>query len=425
MKKPVVIIAVSLALAGLAWAGSGFYLGLKAQQALLDLSVKDKAGSPWSLREVQHERGFFSSSGQVTAVYAPACSGQTEQPLELGLSYTIEHLPSPQAPARFSWRLTPQGEAAHAFKTLFGSASALQGQGTLSYAGALRSHLELPAVAVRRNGQTLEMTPTTGQLEVKDQTLRLETSVERMAVRGRGQAMVIEGLALGLDVDELRKGTGSAHFKMGQASTSAGSLEGLELKVQAREQGDRMNMDWTASLRKIEAVGQVLTDLRMQWALHGLHTASVQSMIELVQDSCGLQALTEAESQKAAEALHTLWVKGLSFGMPVLTGKAADGRLEGAFKVELQAAQTPSLARQLRSSGQLEIEGRVISPEQQEMAVMAGFAVRQGSKLSASYEYASGLLKVNHRSLDASAFAAMLEDIDEKWLGALSVMRKR
>lgn len=429
MKKPLLATGAGLAVLGLAWAGTGFYVGTKAQQALLDLSSpKDKPTSPWKIEGLRHERGLFKSSGQLTALYSENCAQAdgSDEPLRLAVSYTIEHLPLPQSPARFSWNLTPQGEAADVFKTLFGSVSALSGQGTISYSGAVRSGLQLPAVALRRNGEVIEATPTSGTLEIKDKTLRFDSTVEKVSVRGKGRALVVQGLSVGLDLDDLRKGTGSGQFKVERASASGGSLEGLEFKMDAREKGDRMNLDFSPSVRKIEAAGQMFTDLRMQWAVHGLHTASVESLIKLVDESCGMEDMTAQDRKMAAQALQTLLVKGLSVGMPVLAGKAAEGRIEGSFKVELQPAQgdTPSLVQQLRSSGKLEVEGQVVSPQQQEMAVVAGFAVREGNKLSTRYEYARGLFKVNDRAMDASAFEVMLTRIDTKMREALSLMRQ-
>jgi uncharacterized protein YdgA (DUF945 family) len=310
---------------------------------------------------------------------------------------------------------------------LFGSASALKGQGVVGLGGAVRSSLNLPAVAMRRSGEVLEISPTTGQFAIDGQKLALETKIDRLVVRGKGEALSIQGLAMDFEVDDLRIGTGSGSFKVAQASTTLGSLEGLELRMEAKEKGDRMDMSVTPSVRKLEAAGQTLTDLRMQWAWNGLHTESVESLIKLFDSSCGVQALTAQENKVAAQALRTLLVKGFSVGMPTLTGKTDTGRLEGSLWVELQAAKgnEPSLVEQLKSQGKLEVEGSFITPDQREMAVATGFAVKQGNALSATYDYAQGLLKVNNRSMDARIFEEMLQQTDQQLRLALDSMQKR
>jgi hypothetical protein len=74
----------------------------------------------------------------------------------------------------------------------------------------------------------------------------------------------------------------------------------------------------------------------------------------------------------------------------------------------------------LRSSGKIEIKGAVITPQQREIAVGTGFAVAQGDSLSADYEYAKGVLKVNNRAIDASFVAGVVTRLDEDLRNALA-----
>lgn len=429
MKKTWVAVGATLALLGGGWVAASVLVGMKTQDTLKSLMVHDvsQKANPWRVSQVSQERGLFQSQGQLELVLSPNCQAQDEDDLTFHVAYTLEHLPLPSGLARFSWQLAPQGEDAQVFKSVFGSASPLTGQGVVDFGGAVRSSLNLPAVAMRRSGEMLEISPTIGMFAMDGQKMALETKMDRLVVRGRGEALSIQGLAMDFAIDDLRKGTGSGSFKVAQASTTRGSLDGLELRMEAKEKGDRMNMSLTPSVRKIEASGQTLTDLRMQWAVNGLHTESVESLIQLFDSSCGVQALTAQENKVAAQALRTLLVKGFSVGMPTLTGKTDKGRLEGALWVELQAANgsDPSLVEQLKSHGKLEIEGAFITPDQREMAVASGFAVNQGSALSATYDYARGLLKVNNRSMDASIFEGMLQQTDQQLRLVLENMQNR
>lgn len=416
MSKTWLTAGAGVALAVAAWAGSGVYIGIQAEQALKALTASPTgAASTWRVSRVDHQRGLFQSSGKLLATYSPGCTADAGDGFDMEVGYSLSHLPLPTGAARFQWQLTPQGEAAEAFETLFRSASALSGEGTVGLSGAVHSTMGLPQVFMRRAGEVLEVTPSQGRLTLHGQALALQWHVDRMVIRGKGQAFDMHGLSIDLDVDNRSKGTGSGSIKLASGSASMGSIEGLELRMETREQGERLNSSFTPSLRKMEGGGQVLTDLRMQWALNGLHTASVESLIKLFEDSCGMDALTAQESQTAAQALQTLLTKGFSFGMPALTGKASQGSLEGSFVVELTAATggTVSLADQLRSNGKITITGPVITPEQREMAVATGFAVAQGEALSASYEYAQGLFKVNSRTVDATFLEDMLARVDE------------
>ncbi|MEY4695264.1 MAG: hypothetical protein RLZZ95_1713, partial [Pseudomonadota bacterium] len=271
MKKVWVAVGASLAVLGASWAGSAVWVGMKAQDALKALTVQDvsKGASPWRVNAVSQERGLFQSKGQLELVLSPHCQASDDEGASFVVQYTLDHVPLPSGWARFQWQLAPQGEDAQVFKALFGSASALTGQGQVALGGAVHSSLSLPAVALRRSGEVLEMSPTTGRVMLDGQKLALETQIERLVVRGKGDALNIQGLAMDLAIDDWRKGTGSGSFKVKQASNPLGSLEGMELTVEAREKGDRLDMSLTPSVRKLEASGQSLTDLRMQWAFNG------------------------------------------------------------------------------------------------------------------------------------------------------------
>jgi hypothetical protein len=426
MKKIAWGVGAATALAVGAWAGTGVYLGVQAHDSLQRLAAPPsaKTDSAWRISQMQHQRGLFQSSGQFLLAYSPACASQPgkDDSTTLQVSYTLSHLPSPGGAARFQWQLTPQGDAAQTFKTLFGAASALNGQGSVSLTGVVRTDMNLPGVTRRQSGQALEITPSSGSLEMNGQQLAMQWRTDRLVMRGNGQAYDLQGIALDLTLDDRSKGTGSGSLKVARSNASLGTLEGLDLSVEAREKGDRLHMNFTPSLRKLEVGTQVLTDLRMQWALNGLHTASAERLVQLLEDSCGLESMTADESKAAAQAAQALLAKGFTFGMSKLTGKAANGSLEGSFIVELVAASgsTPSLPEQLRSSGKIEIKGAVITPQQREIAVGTGFAVAQGDSLSADYEYAKGVLKVNNRAIDASFVAGVVTRLDEDLRNALA-----
>jgi uncharacterized protein YdgA (DUF945 family) len=425
MNKVAVGVAAGVVVAGLAWAGSGVYIGMRAESNLRALASAPVAGvnQAWRVSEVQHTRGLFKSEGQLLASYSPSCASEpgADQGFSFRVTYTLQHSPLPTGAARFQWQLTPQGEAAEAFKVLFGSESALSGSGSVGVGGALRSDMNLPAVSLRKPGEVLEVAPSSGMLKVNGQALALEWKIDRAVARGNGQALELQGIVLDLDVDNRSKGTGSGSVKVAQANAGVGSMAGLELAIESREKGDRLNTQLSYVIGKLEGGGMAFSDLRMAWALNGLHTASIERLIKLSEDSCGMESLTAQESKAAAEALETILAKGFSFGVPKLSGKAADGSVAGSLMVELTEASAGavSLAGQLRSSGKIEIKGAAITPEQRQAAVASGFAVAQGDTLTAGYEYSKGELKVNGRAQDAAPFAVMLAKADEGLKSAL------
>lgn len=412
-----------------AWMGAGIYTGVKAEAALQSLANPnaDRGRSPWRVDRVDHHRGLIQSDGQIGITYRPGCAAQPdeEEDISLELHYSVTHLPLHVGWASVQWRITPRGESAKPFEALFGTGAALSGQGAIRYSGAFSTDLNLPRVDWRRAGETLELAPSRGTLTVRDSALDLEWAMERAVARAHGQALEIKGLTLAVDLKDRYKGTGSGTLAVAQASTGLGSLDGLSIEMSSLEQGDRLDSTFTTAIHRIEGGGKTLSDLRMQWALRGLHTASAETLMRIAQDSCGLEALTAQERKTAGQALESLLVKGFSFGMPQLAGATTGGTLKGSFMVELAAAKgnTPALAEQLRANGQLELTGQALTPEQREMAVATGFAQLQGEGLLASFDYSRGLLKVNQRAMDASWFESQLRGANDNVRLALASLR--
>ncbi|MBQ0934191.1 DUF945 family protein [Ideonella paludis] len=418
MSKSLAALGGVAVVAGAAWVGSGVWAGMKAEDALKALhTAPQKPGTAWKITQLKHERGLLSSKGEAEVSFTPGCAADVgeDEKLVVKVAYTLAHLPLPTGAARFDWQATPQGDTADAFKELFGAANALSGAGSVGMTGAIYTDMKLPEVAMRKSRESVQITPSTGFLRVKDKALGFGWKMERAVVRSSGEAVEVKDIVLDVDLDNRFLGTGSARFAMAHVSTSAGTMEGFELSSKATEKGDRLDFTFTPSIKKIEAKGQVLSDMALEMAIKGLDTKSIETISTLFDASCGLDALTADESKRLGDALNTVLTKGFSMGIPTLKGKAKDGKIDGELLVEVQAAKggKPSLEAQLKSSGRLDVGGQALTDEQRKMAVGLGAAVEQGDGLRASFEYADGLLKLNGRSIDASGFQAALRNADQ------------
>lgn len=404
--------------AGAAWVGSGVWAGMKAEDALKAMqSAPQKPGASWKITQLKHERGLLSSKGEAEVSFTPGCAADLDDSdkLSVKIAYTLAHLPLPTGAARFDWQATPQGDTADAFKELFGSANALTGAGSVGMTGAVYTDMKLPEVSMRKSRESVQITPSTGFLRVKDKALGFGWKMERAVVRSSGEAVEVKDIVLDVDLDNRFLGTGSARFAMAHVSTSAGTMEGFELTSKASEKGDRLDFTFTPSIKKIEAKGQVLSDMALEMAVKGLDTKSIETISTLFDASCGLDSMTADESKRLGEALNTVLTKGFTMGIPTLKGKAKEGKIDGELLVDVQAAKggKPSMEAQLKSNGRLDVGGQALTDEQRKMAVAMGAAVEHGDGLRASFEYADGLLKLNGRSIDASGFQAALRNADQ------------
>ena len=419
MKTKLAASAAVLLLGVAAWAGFGYRTGVRVEEAVQSLASKAPgvaAGSAWKVTDLKHSRGVFASTGEFHLVYT-----DDEDSYPFLVAYSVDHKALPSEAARFSWLLLPEGPLAVELKTVVGADLKLTGEGTVAYTGGLRSDFKIPQVSIRKAGANVSIAPSSGAVAYDAQRVELQWKLDKLVMRGHGQAFEVQGVAVDVDVDHERRSRASARLALAQINTSLGSLDGLDLSAESRRNGDRFDTSVSQSVRKIEGGGQELTDLRLKWEFNGLHAESLEKLVLVAQESGEMKSLTSKERKLAAEALETLLGKGFSFGIPTLTGSAKSGSVEGAFTVSIAPAQgaETALADRVKSSGRASVKGALLSPEQREAAASSGLAAVQGDTLTASFEYAKGLLKVNSRVLDATFVDEALAKVDGELRAAL------
>jgi uncharacterized protein YdgA (DUF945 family) len=422
-KKVLIASAAVVVLGVVAWVGLGYRTGSKVEAAIRSLVAPPAAGaaaSAWKVADLKHERGLLASSGQFYLVYA---DGKDSYPFLV--AYSVDHKALPAGAGRFSWLLRPEGPLAQEMKNVIGTDLQITGEGTIAYGGGVGSDIKVPSVSTRSAGRNLSIAPSSGTVRYDAKRLEVQWKLDKLAMRGNGQAFEVQGTAVNFDVEHATGSQAVAKVAIAQIDTSVGALEGLDLTAESRRNADRIDTSVSQSVRRIEAAGQTLTDLRMKWELNGLHAESLEKLVRLAQQSGEAMSLTSKERQTAVEAIETLLGKGLSFGMPTLTGSGKSGAVEGSFMVSIAAAQgaETGLADRVKSSGKASIKTALLSPEQVEMATGSGFAAAQGDALTTSYEYAKGLLKVNNRALDADFIDEGLAKADAELKALLTSLK--
>jgi hypothetical protein len=416
------IVGVSMGVLGLAvagWLGGSMVAGQRAEAALQALKGAP-AGANGGLRitQLQHERGWFGAKGQAEVRFEPGCSAEpgADEALTVRVDYTMSHLLLPNSLTRFDWQATPLAGTAEAFKAMFGSLSPLAGQGAVAITGAVRTEMSLPELSVRRAGEALQVAPSKGFLSVHGEALAFGWKVDRLVTRGRGEAMEVKDIAIDVDLRNRHLGTGTVRIGAEHVSLGVGTLEGVSLRSEASEKGDRLDLTVTPAIRRLKANGVDMSDLSLELAIKDMDTRSVETLGKVFEASCGMQAMTAEEGKKARDAAVRLLARGLSLGVPKISAKSADGTVTGQLLVALAEAKDgkPSLATQLKSNGRLEVTGTLVPADRRDMAVRMGFAVAKGTGLTAAFDYADGLLKVNDRTHDAGAVLTGLKAADEQ-----------
>jgi len=420
MKKFVLLALVLVVMPLAGWLGWGVATGFRAEASLQALKSEPQfAGGGLRIQKLNHDRGLLTSKGQAEVVFDPGCAVEqdADEALTLRVDYTMSHVILPGSMTRIDWQATAVGATAEEFKALFGATDLLTGSGVVGFDGVLRTQMALPQISMRRSGEVLQISPSKGFLSVQREAFSFGWKIDRLVSRGGGEAMEAKGIVVDLDLKNRYLGTGTARFDVEYLSLSEGTLEGLTLRSEALEKGDRLDMTVTPAIRKLKpGKGPELTDLSMQIAIKGLDTRSVETLAKLFESSCGMQSLTADEGRIAREATVKLLARGLAMGIPMISGTSADGRISAELMLELVESKDgkPSLANQFKSKGRIEIAGALIPAEQRDMIVSEGLAAAKGTDLTAAFEYAEGLLKINDRTHDASGVLTALQAADQQ-----------
>ncbi|TDP84533.1 uncharacterized protein DUF945 [Aquabacterium commune] len=413
----------AIALGVIAIAGVGalpWYSSRAMDQRLAEMAQQSSPHEDVMLRNLQHQAGYLTSKGSVDVVLRDRCQtggqgGGESADTTFHVTYEAQHFPTPSAANRFGWRLQPTGDTAPVFKKLFGSDTALSGQGQVSWSGLVSSDLKLPAMAYAASGGRFEADPSQGRIAMGGKALQFDWQLERAVLRGASHAMELKQLGVNLNLSNRQKGIGEVALRMGAFSTPEASAEGYVLKSVTSERGDRLDSVVSQTLTRAQFGDQEVKDMVLEASFKGLHAQSVETLTTVMGSSCGLETLTRDESAKVRQAVQTLLASGMSGGITKLSGKGKQGAIDGKFTLELAAVgagQAISFARQLSASGELNVQGELLPPMPRQMAINSGFVREVANGLQSSAVFEKGLFKVNGKTIDATGVQNALAAMD-------------
>jgi hypothetical protein len=376
------------------------------------------AGGALRIRNLAHEAGWFSSHGAMDMEWHNQCSQDAGEPVVVHLDYAASHVPSLQGLMRFAWNAAPAGAPGAPWQEMLRGGK-LSGQGHVSFEGALLSDMQLPELSLLARGESLQLAPSRGHLEISSQALRFNWLFDRMVARGNGRALEAKQLSLHLDLTDRALGLGAVTLGLESLSTETLALQGLRLSSHTSQSADRLDSNFTESVRSLQFQGQSLNDLALEAEIKGVHTASILAISKIVGETCALRNATLNEQQQLRAAVKKLLLAGLSVGIPTLQGSGMQGSLDGALLLTL--APSPGdevmLASQLSSSGHIAVKGRLMPPEQREYALSTGFVRELPDGVQASFDYGAGVLSVSGKAIDGAMVQLGLQKLDA-WLKA-------
>ncbi len=394
------------------WLGASVYVGKRAETELQNAVKASALSRSYRLRNLQHEGGLFSSSGRIELAMVDACARNDDKPewFTADVTYRLSYLISPLSMLRAEWSVKPIGDAAPAFESLFNGQAKLEGNGRVRWSGALESDLNLPAISAITDGRTTMVSPSTGSFTVGKDTLDIDWKTTKIAYRGDGGAMEVEGISIKSDWVSVSRGLGKVSLEAQKFGNSTLSAEGLKLAMDVAEKGDRLDMRITPSVKSVDVSGKKFEDLILEMAVNGLHAQSVEQLIKLSDKSCYFRSLTMEESRQLRDSFRKLLFEGLSAGIPKLAGRVNGGALDGNLMITFgkTSGEMFELEKVLTARGEVSLIGKNLKAEDSQFMVSAGIATAVPDGIKASLDYAGGILKLNGKVFDATVFANAL-----------------
>ncbi|MEI7445511.1 MAG: DUF945 family protein [Burkholderiales bacterium] len=399
------IVLASAGLALTAAAAAGGVTALRADAVADQVAAFGQSMKEGDLRVVglTHDKGLMRSSGRFELSMQPGCDAADAdaKPVRAKVEYELSHVGMPNAPVRFKVSATPVGELGDALKEGLAGRPLLSAEGTVARGGPLEAAVSMPELMLRDGRTTLKVAAGSGRFVVSGQTLKLDWTTDRATVRNEGEAYEVRGVKLGVDLADVKLGTGVAKVDVEHVDTPALQMEGLSLLSEATVRGDVLDARFAPTVRKVVAEQESLRDLALDLSLKGIHLKSWETLATLATESCGFQGMTRAETEQAREAVRAMLARGLSVAVSRLAAAGDDGGLKGELEFGLEPSgdrgtRLPaSLASQAFARGRVEVTGRLLDDEQRAFVLTSGFASEKGKALVASFDYARGRLTVN------------------------------
>ena len=409
---------------GAAWLGASYYSSSRIDADLKAFAALPSAQTGVRIVDLQHKAGFPTSTGTVR--FQPQINNPAVSPGDVPVieaSYSLSHLLMPTSAARLTWTVKPTGMVDSILTMVLGSPLQIKGDGRLTYGGGIDTTFALPEIAVSQDGMNVNSAPMTGHLAASGKAMEFGLALSKLAVKGNGDALDLANLAIDIDLEDITQGLGSTSLSFDKFSATDGSAEGYRHLTEVSRKGDEIEISNSDKLDKLVVAGQTLSDLELKLAIGKLDAASLLEISTLASETDGLQTMTPDQNTRLRKSLRTLVAKGVSIGIPALSGTVGKGSFKGEMLVELRPAPSATgpvmLAPRLTASGNLVVKGDIIPAEQAQMAISSG-AVKSGPDgLKAEFRFADGVLKANGAPVDAGTVQMALGMADSTINGIL------
>jgi len=396
-----------------------YYSGTRVESGLKSLVAHSSCTGFFTVRNLVHDRGLFSSWGVVDLDLKPSCHSSPSEASEsltaFRIDYKLSHIPGLFSFNRFEWLAKALPASRDGLANALAGQDGVKGSGTIAYSGRIGSTFELSDLDYSDADSRLQLKGSHGHFSATDGAVEFLVTAQKMVWVEPNQTVDVKQLSLSADITDWRAANGATKLEVGQLSSKDVSVEGLSLESDADDVGNVVNSSTKLGIKELLAQSVKLKNIELDTSLKGLNKKSIQDLSEAFEGLSNGEGLNQISGSKVCHAARELLLSGMTFKVEKLTGAKEAGSVEGRLSLEIKPAKPESqyaLSRYLGSSGNL-ILRNVLTKEEEDQALATHYFSSIEGGIQSTYGFEDGVLKVNSLVLDNPEIRAFVAETDQ------------
>lgn len=401
--------------------GLSFYSSGQVETGLKSLAAHSQCKGLFTVRNLVHDRGLFSSWGTADLDIKPACSGSKSQDpalLSFKIEYEVNHLPSLEGMSRFHWIGKPGNDTLIDLSQLTSSGAIMEGRGKLTYGLKTDSSLTMGDLEIASDQDRLNIKGVQGSILAGGDQMKVELESQKLLALSSETSLEAEALKIRADILDWRTANGNSELQIEAITMPLGSLKGLKIASQSSDNGTTLFSATQIGIRELSAQGQRIEGLEFDLALEGLNKKHIETLTQVLESLTEDGAPNPQSMVQTCEAATGLIQKGFTFKITKIAGKKGNGAISGNLSLEVLPAKNGvpyRASRQMASNGSL-LMSNLLDPNQVKEALSTGFVTQGTDGLQFAYTLSEGLLKVGDHIIDTPEIRSFFKELDQNVL---------
>lgn len=399
--------------------GIAFYSGGQVESGLKSLAAHSQCKGLFTVRNLVHDRGLFSSWGTLDLDIKPTCGNgsksQAPALLSFKIEYEVNHLPSFEGLSRFHWIGKPGSDAVIDLSQLASSGAIIEGRGKLTYSLQTDSTLTMGDLEIASDSDRLNIKGIQGAILAGGAQIKIELQSQKLLALSSETSLEAETLKIKADVLDWRTANGSTELQIDTIAMPIGSLKGLKVASQSSDNGITLSSATAIGIGELNAQGQRIEGLELDLALEGLNKKHIETLTQVMESLTQEGSPNQQSITQSCEAGTGLIQSGFAFKITKIAGKKGNGAISGSLSLEVLPAKIGGpyrASRQMASSGTL-LMSNLLDPQQVKEALNTGFVTQSSEGLQFSYALSEGLLKVGDQIIDTPEIRSFFKELDQ------------